>query len=147
MVYRFLRSPVLARRGRQRAQRMFPQTRFIHLLQHPHARGRAGVAAIQEPVTSAPAAVWQWLRPSAQRRASCQTRHDRPTSNLFNKPSVNEKKCLRRKPLTRETAAPSSPGRSDEVFAVCKNTRRSSLVEGQRASFVSECPRERPHFG
>ena len=36
----------------QRKQRMFPRTRFIHLLQHPHAHGRAGVAAIQQPATS-----------------------------------------------------------------------------------------------
>lgn len=95
--------------------------------------------------TAAPASTQQ--RKKGIDMIACQTRHDRPTSNLFNKPSVNEKKCLRRKPLTRETAAPSSPGQSDEVFAVCKNTRRSSLLEGQRASFVSECPRERPHFG
>ena len=36
----------------QRKQRMFPKTRFIHLLRHPHAHGRAVVAAIQEPATS-----------------------------------------------------------------------------------------------
>ena len=31
---------------------MFPRTRFIHLLQHPHAHGRAVVAAIQKPAIS-----------------------------------------------------------------------------------------------
>jgi hypothetical protein len=36
----------------QRKQRMFPKTRFIHLLRHLHAHGRAVVAAIQEPATS-----------------------------------------------------------------------------------------------
>ena len=45
----------------QRAQRMFPQARFIHLLQHPHAHGRAVVAAIMD-VMAHQGQIPQWLR-------------------------------------------------------------------------------------
>jgi hypothetical protein len=45
----------------QRAQRMFPQARFIHLLQHPHAHGRAVVAAVKEAMAHQPR-LPQWLR-------------------------------------------------------------------------------------
>jgi sulfotransferase family protein len=45
----------------QRAQRMFPQARFIHLLQHPRAHGRAVVAAIKD-VMAHQGRIPQWLR-------------------------------------------------------------------------------------
>ena len=45
----------------QRAIRMFPQARFIHLLQHPHAHGEAVVSAIQDTLARQ-LPVPQWLR-------------------------------------------------------------------------------------